>query len=141
MDVNSVKNIHHIGYLVKSIKDSIQVFEALGYVKETEIINDEARGIYICFLTKNGYRIEFVSPMDENSTVSGLIKKLGNTPYHICYEVEDIEESIESLKRQKYMLLQKPQEAVAIDGKKVAFLYEKNIGMIELVEVLEWKKD
>ncbi|RDU22110.1 hypothetical protein DWV06_16405 [Anaerosacchariphilus polymeriproducens] len=136
MDVNRVKNIHHIGYLVKNIEDSIQVFEALGYVKETEIINDEARGIYICFLIKDGYRVELVSPINENSTVSGLIKKLGNTPYHICYEVEKIEEAIDSLKKQKYVLLQKPKEAVAIEGKRVAFLYEKNIGMIELVEVM-----
>ncbi|WP_235828990.1 VOC family protein [Anaerosacchariphilus polymeriproducens] len=131
-----MKNIHHIGYLVKNIEDSIQVFEALGYVKETEIINDEARGIYICFLIKDGYRVELVSPINENSTVSGLIKKLGNTPYHICYEVEKIEEAIDSLKKQKYVLLQKPKEAVAIEGKRVAFLYEKNIGMIELVEVM-----
>lgn len=136
MDVSKVKDVHHIGYLVKNMEDSIKSFETLGYAKESEIVNDMDRGIYICFLTMNHYRVELVSPIDENSTVSGLIKKLGNTPYHICYEVENMEEAIAKLKKQKFALIQKPKEAIAIDRKKVAFLYEKNIGMIELVEVM-----
>ena len=42
--------VHHIGYLVKSIKRSIEKFEKLGYKIETEIISDSVRKIDICFL-------------------------------------------------------------------------------------------
>ena len=44
---NNLVKVHHIGYLVKSIKRSI---EKLGYKIETEIISDSVRKIDICFL-------------------------------------------------------------------------------------------
>lgn len=56
------------------------------------------------------------------------------SPYHICYEVENIEEAILELKKQKFILVQKPQVAVAMNNKKVCFLFNKNTGLIELVE-------
>jgi methylmalonyl-CoA/ethylmalonyl-CoA epimerase len=34
----------------------------------------------------------------------------------------------------KYVIVSKPVEAVAIHGSKVSFLYNKNVGLIELVE-------
>ena len=47
---NNLVKVHHIGYLVKSIKRSIEKFEKLGYKIETEIISDSVRKIDICFL-------------------------------------------------------------------------------------------
>ena len=32
--------VNHIGYLVKDINKSVQIFQSLGYVKESEIYQD-----------------------------------------------------------------------------------------------------
>jgi methylmalonyl-CoA/ethylmalonyl-CoA epimerase len=48
--------------------------------------------------------------------------------------VENMEESILALKKQRYILVSKPTEAVAFSGKQVSFLYHKDVGLIELVE-------
>ena len=32
--------VNHIGYLVKDINKSVQIFQSLGYVKESEIYRD-----------------------------------------------------------------------------------------------------
>lgn len=43
--------VHHIGYLIEEIKESINGFIELGYVIEKDIIFDNYRNIY-CFSFK-----------------------------------------------------------------------------------------
>ena len=127
--------IHHVGYLVKKINKSINAFEALGYKKESEICYDEYRDIDICFMKNDEYRIELVMPKSEKSVVHKMLKKIGISPYHLCYEVEDIEESIKYFTTKKgYILMDEKCKAPAIDNKYVVFLFNKDIGMIELLE-------
>ena len=73
--------IHHIGYLTKNLQKSIDSFRNLGYQTEGGITHDQLRKIDICFLRKDGYRIELVSPYGEDSVVSGLMKTHKNMPY------------------------------------------------------------
>ena len=126
--------IHHIGYLVKKIDRAIIAFEELGYRKETEIIFDEHRGIDICFLVKDGYRMELVSPKSKESVVYELQKKYGNSPYHICYNCENIEMSIQELRSNGYVQYDIPHEAIALNNRNVCFLIHPYLGMIELLE-------
>lgn len=80
--------------------------------------------------------IELVAQNGEKTPVDGVLKLNGATPYHICYEVQNIDGAIENLKKQKFIVMQKPAVAPAIQNCNVAFLYNKDIGMIELVEVM-----
>jgi methylmalonyl-CoA/ethylmalonyl-CoA epimerase len=77
---------------------------------------------------------EFVEPLDELSPVTKLLNKTGVSPYHFCYETDDIATAIEELKKQKYVLIQKPVPATALDNRNVCFLYHKDGGLIELLE-------
>ena len=127
--------IHHIGYLVKKIEKSIKIFEELGFTLTKDIVLDEYRQADICFLEKDGYVVELVSPVSKDSVVAQLMKDLGNTPYHICYETENIEEEVNSLQEQHYVVCSEINSAPAIDNKKVCFMINPHIGMIELLEV------
>lgn len=91
--------IHHIGYIVKKIEKAILAFEDLGYVKKDDTIFDEYRQIDICFMEKDGYCVELVSPVNKESSVFGLLKKLGNSAYHICYSCPNLEDTIEKFTR------------------------------------------
>lgn len=125
--------IHHIGYLVKKIEKARQTFEALGYRTERDTVYDPIRDVNICFLQKDGSRIELVSPVSETSVVAGLIKKYKNAPYHICYEAEDYESADACLSAAGFMAIDTPTEAPALDGRKVVFYYSSVIGMAELL--------
>ena len=127
--------VHHVGYFVKNIEKSLKTFMSLGYEVEQETVRDEYRGIDITFLMKDGYRVELVSPYTQESVVYDLRKKMGNSPYHICYEVDNLDKAIEELQEQRFVVSQEPHEAVAIEGKRVCFLVHGQIGIIELVEV------
>ena len=125
--------IHHIGYLVKKIEKAKQTFLALGYLIEQDTVYDDIRKVNICFLTRDGYRVELVSPTTEDSVVSGLIKRYKNSPYHICYETDDFEADIARLTDDGFIAIDTPTPAPALGGRDVIFLSNAAIGMLELL--------
>ncbi len=126
--------IHHIGYLVKKLERARKAFEALGYSVEQETVRDEYRKIDILFLAKDGYRIELVSPYDPSSVVAGLLTRTGNSPYHVCYLVDDLDLEIERLRDARYVVSSEPAPAPACGGERVAFMIHPFLGMIELLQ-------
>lgn len=126
-------NIHHIGYLVKKIEKAKQTFLALGYHIEQDTVYDGLRKVDICFLKKDGYRIELVSPASADSVVAGLLKRYKNSPYHICYETDDYETAYSELTANGFIAIDTPTPAPALDDREVVFLSGASIGMIELL--------
>jgi methylmalonyl-CoA/ethylmalonyl-CoA epimerase len=59
---------------------------------------------------------------------------VGVSPYHICYKVQDMEAAITMLRGQRFLLVSGPVAACAMQDRRVAFLFQKNTGLIELVE-------
>ena len=131
-----IKNsyFHHIGLAVKSIEDTASLYKRGGYFQSTTIF-DPIQNVNICWLTKDGEPIvELLAPVDETSPVCKTLEKNGVTPYHCCYVVDNIDEAVKELRKEKYVLTSKPEPAVAFCGSRVCFLYNKNVGLIELVE-------
>ena len=95
---------------------------------------DDKRNVKILFIHNREYRIELIESLGENSPIRNILKKSGSTPYHLCYESENILEDIELLKNNNFILISELSESRAINDKKVCFLYNKQIGIIELVE-------
>lgn len=131
--------IHHVGYLVKSIRNAVKEFEHLGFLTETDeegrhIVYDGYRQIYIAFMINGPYRIELVEPAGQDSPIYGLLKKYKNSPYHICYVAQDFDQEIKNLEESGWILFQPPSKAPAIQNRRVAFLMNTGIGMIEVVE-------
>ena len=126
--------VHHIGYLVKKIDAAIRDFQNLGYQLLQETVYDDIRKVNICFLQKDGYCIELVSPASETSVVSGLMKKYKNSPYHICYETEDFEKDYMTLVSGGFTAIDELTPAPALQNKEVVFLMSPFMGMIELIK-------
>lgn len=125
--------IHHIGYLVKKIDGAIKSFENLGYRIVQETVYDDIRKVNICFMEKDGYCIELVSPVSEESVVYGLLKKYKNSPYHICYETGDFDKDYQTLVSNGFIAIDEPTPAPALQNRKVVFLTNPSMGMIELL--------
>ena len=125
--------VHHIGYLVKKIEPAIRTLITLGYEITQDTIFDEIRQVNICFLEKDGYRIELVSPVSDKSVVHGLLKKYKNCPYHICYETADFEQDYESLRTKGFLPIDTLTPAPALFGREVVFMTHASLGMIELI--------
>lgn len=125
--------VDHIGYAVMDIDKARRSMEALGYEFEPTV-EDKERSIFIAFGELDGYRIELVAPMAEGSPVDIHLSKIGPTPYHICYRSSDIEADIEKLKASRFKVFIPLVPAIAFNNKRVVFLYNLSIGLIEIVE-------
>ena len=81
-----------------------------------------------------GYRIELIAESEGCELFGKKFKKFGSTPYHICYECEEMERTLEELQKENFILIREPQPASAINNRRVAFMYSDAVGQIELLE-------
>lgn len=127
--------IDHIGYAVKRIDRAQSSFEKLGFLFGPAI-DDTDRNVTISFGEKDGYRIELVCPLDkkQESPVDQYLNNAVGTPYHICYTSKDFDNEIDVLKKQGFKMIIEPQPAVAFGGKRVVFMMNLGMGLMEIVE-------
>jgi len=78
--------------------------------------------------------LELVAAISSESPITNILAKSGPTPYHNCFEVDDLTESIASLKQWGYRRLSAIVPAIAFGNRKICFLYHKEVGLIELLE-------
>jgi len=130
----SYLRFHHIGMAVFDIEVTARYYLDAGYSR-TETVYDGQQNVFLCFLTKEGSpMLELIVPKDDASPVCKILDRNGVAPYHICYEVDDIDQAMSELRGVEFVPLGEPVEACAIDGRRVCFLYNKHVGEVELVE-------
>jgi len=128
--------LDHIGYLTGNIPETSKNFEILGYVAG-EIVNDDTQQTRICFLHKEGeVNIELVEPYEDNKTMQKMLAKRGVSPYHTCYEVEDIDVEYGKLINQNWTALFEPVAAPAFGNRQICYFWNREIGFVELVNRL-----
>lgn len=126
---------HHIGIITKSIDSTSSYYINAGYEIKLQKVFDPIQDVWICFLKKFGEPlVELIEPSLNSTKFAEQLKKNGVSPYHVCYEVNDINGSIKKLKAQKYIQISQPLKAVAIENRLICFLFNKDIGLIELVQ-------
>lgn len=127
---------HHIGIACRDIGKTKQFYLMQGYTA-SPIVDDPLQHVRISFLEKEGApKLELLEPLDEQSPVARTLATSGVSPYHICYEVQSLEDAIATLRGQRFLLVNGPVPACALDNRRIAFLFQKNTGLIELVETL-----
>ena len=125
--------LHHYGLATESLERSAEVFRLIGY-QISEPTYDPIQKVRVCFASREGENlIELVCDIEEEGPTHGLISRMGCSLYHICYEVDNMEEAIVTLRKKRYFLKQKPVEATAFDGKRIAWLYNRDIGLVEIL--------
>jgi methylmalonyl-CoA/ethylmalonyl-CoA epimerase len=126
--------LDHIGYLTNDIDETAGAFVALGYEKH-ETFDFEAQKCSVCFLTKeNETKIELVKPYEENKSLFRVLKKTGVAPYHVCYEVDDLDKELEKPEYERFVPLFAPVAAPAFNNRKICYLWSRELGYIELVD-------
>lgn len=131
--------IHHIGYAVKNMSEAIAAFEGVGYSVIAEPFDDHSRNVVIAFMKNEHIVVELVSALNrEQASPVDFVSKIkipgDGIPYHFCYECENINDSVAELENLEYRLVVPPLPAPAIDGRNVAFMLNRHIGLIELLE-------
>ncbi len=121
-------NFHHIGIATKNIEKTLEwVTEHFQIINISGKVYDENQDAYLQMIETTDVNIELVS----GNIVEKLIKK-NITYYHVCYEVDNLQEAMKSFK--KSIVISNPAKAILLDNRKVAFLLTP-IGIVELLEM------
>lgn len=128
-----LEKLNHVGIAVSDMEKSKEKyldngFKILGENYDEYFLTD------LCLLQKEDDVLELVYTNNENSKAFNLCSKGEEIVYHKCYEVKNILETINELKRNNYILISDIVYSKLLVG-KVCFLYSKENGLIELLEV------
>jgi len=98
---SSIIGVHHLGIAVKDIAKEAEIYCGLmGFEAETKILREPPQKVDVQFFVLNGFRIELIQAISEDSPILGFIKR-GGILNHICYESSDIEATVKNLKKDK----------------------------------------
>ena len=127
--------LEHIGIAVKSLSDSIPLFEKLlnSPCYKTEAVESEA--VNTAFFQKGETKIELLESSSEEGVIKRFVDKKGEGIHHIAFEVENIVDEMERLKEEGFILLnENPKDGA--DNKLVCFLHPKSTNgvLIELCQ-------
>ena len=127
---------HHVGVAVRDLSKAIPVYKSLfEYELTSGPFDDPIQNVSVCFLSRGegDTVLELVAPLGPNSPIDRTLKK-GGGPYHVCYQVPDINVAITYLIEQGSLLLSGPVPAVAFEMREIAWLMTEVNLLVELVQ-------
>lgn len=126
--------LHHTGIAAQDFEQAISLFESIGYQTEGPKFTDVNQGVMGQFLTLNDHRIEVLSDLPGQSTLTSWIKNSAIIPYHFGYLVPDLDSALANIKSTGMRVVREPRPAVAFEGRRVVFLASRSRLLIELIE-------
>ena len=137
----TAKSINHVCVAVKNIDESIALYCKLFGISLPKIETLVDQKVKAAMVNLGTSHLEFIEPIDEDSGVAKFIRNRGEGIHHICFEVENIERSIEQLQKAEIKLIDsRPRQG--LEG-MIAFIHPKATGnvLIELIETTSSKKE
>jgi methylmalonyl-CoA/ethylmalonyl-CoA epimerase len=131
-----IKKISHLGFAVENLEESREYYKKVFGLDSSEPIV-AANGIVQASMIKVGeVHLELLQPIGDVGVMSKFLEKRGEGFHHICYDVDDIHKSLESMKAAGMEILIDVMDG--IEGPS-AFLHPKKTHGI-LVELVEKKE-
>jgi methylmalonyl-CoA/ethylmalonyl-CoA epimerase len=129
-----ITRVDHIGIAVKSIAESLKVYEALG-LKSVGVEEVAEQKVRVAFLPLGEAEIELLESTSPDGPVAKYIEKNGEGIQHLALRVDNLEAALAELKAQGVRLIdEKPRYGAG--GAKIAFVHPRSTGgvLLELSE-------
>jgi len=94
-DLN-VRSIKHMAFAVRNAEDALKEYSRfLGVPVETKIIEYPKSRTRVALFVLGGIEYQLCQSMDEDGRFTNWIREHGEGLHHICYEVADIDSTLE----------------------------------------------
>ncbi|AOM75861.1 methylmalonyl-CoA epimerase [Pedobacter steynii] len=135
-----MRKIEHIGIAVKDLDLSCDLYEKLlntACYKREEVASE---GVNTAFFKTGENKIELLSATNADSPIAKFLEKKGEGIHHIAFDVEDIYEEMDRLKKEGFVLLNEEPKTGA-DNKLICFLHPKGTNgvLVELCQEIKLK--
>lgn len=125
----------HVGVAVKSLDEASRTFTSLlGLTMKGVSLNPEEK-VRVAFLEAGAASIELLESTSPDGVVARFIERRGEGIHHICFRVENLEDTLKVMMAKGAQLVDsKPM--VSASGAKMAFVHPKSIHgvLLELIE-------
>lgn len=128
-------NLHHIGFVSRDISKTFQIFkEIFGAEMISGPFLDKIQQVNEILVNVGDKTIQIFEPISEKSPAYNFLKKKGEGLHHLCYEVSDIEKTLERFRNKGIAILFEPFQA--FEGRRAAFIspFDTSNLLVELVE-------
>ena len=129
-----ITRVDHIGIAVKSIAESLKVYEALG-LKSVGVEEVAEQKVRVAFLPIGEAEIELLESTAPDGPVAKYIEKNGEGIQHMALRVDNLEAALAEMKAKGVRLIdEKPRYGAG--GAKIAFVHPRSTGgvLLELSE-------
>jgi methylmalonyl-CoA/ethylmalonyl-CoA epimerase len=117
--------LEHLGIAVKSLEQSVPVFEKIFGVKASAVQVVEEQKVKVQKIELENCDIEILEGTDPESPISKHVEKRGEGIQHCSFEVHDIERSLAELKEGGIRLINETPR-IGADNMLIAFLHPKS---------------
>ncbi len=118
-------HIEHIGIAVKSLNESIPLFEKLLGIPCYTIEEVEDQHVRTAFFLLGQTKIELLESTDIEGPISSFIEKNGIGIHHIAFAVEDTNKALLLAKEKEFKLIDKVSRKGA-EGLNIGFLHPRS---------------
>ena len=133
-----LNRLNHIAIAVTNLDEGIKIYKDTFGVEISKKLALPKHGVTTVFVKLSNTNIELLEPLGRDSPISNfLIKNPSGGIHHLCYEVNNINQSLELLSKAGYKILGDGIPREGAHGKPVIFLHPKQFmgTLIELEEV------
>ena len=127
--------IEHIGIAVKELKTDAPFWKHILGIEHTHSEKVESEGVLTEIYDTGKGKVELLESLHPDSPVKKFLEDLGPGIHHVCFEVDDIYESIKELKENNIRVIGDTY-TIGAEGYKVVFIHPRSTGGI-LVELAE----
>jgi methylmalonyl-CoA/ethylmalonyl-CoA epimerase len=123
--------VSHIGIAVEALSESLPFFrDVLGL---TEVALDDADGANIAGFSAGEPLVELLEADEPNSPIGRFVAKRGPGIHHICFSVDDLDDTLDRCRKAGIELIDE-EPRIGAEGKRIAFLHPRSTGGV-LVEL------
>jgi len=126
-------HIEHIGIAVKNLDESIMFYENVLGLKCYRIEEVKDQKVKTAFFQVGETKIELLESTDPEGPIGKFVQKKGEGMHHIAFAVNNVDSSLEELKKKNIKLIDETTRKGAEDL-DIAFLHPKSTSgvLIEL---------
>ncbi len=132
--IRQLGKVHHVAVIVRSIDESLGFWRDMLGLPVELVLPIEHDRVTIAFLPVGESKLELVQPDDDTTGVARFLASKGEGFHHVCFEVDNITETLMRLEMDGIELI----DTVARKGAEgpVAFLHPRSCHGV-LVELIE----
>lgn len=130
-----IKKVHHVAIAVKNLDEALKLYENLFGVKASKIEDVPEQGVKAALIPiGDSGEIEFIEPIDPNGGVAKFLESRGEGIHHICLEVDNIDQALNTVAERGGQLIDKKGRK-GLAG-QIGFLHPKSTKgvLIELAQ-------